>query len=329
MHFNSDLINNAKEHTLKDDMIFKIFFGKKENQKFLISFLESILKIKIYKLEVFQEASLELLHSTDKSGRLDIKATVDNSKIINIEVQLEKEKDFRKRTTYYGSRLISSQLIPGEEYDKLKPVVLINILNFNLLDVPEYYTEAVTVAKNHPDYEIITDVKYYFIELPKFRKAKPRICNILDCWLALIDGNNKEMINMAEQMDPIIKEAVEKLEELMQDQKVREIYEYRLSAELEDTARKNRATRKGLEQGMKQGMKKGIKEGRKQGLQEGLKEGRKEGRREGLKEGRRETSIEIAKNLLKQGLSISRNTGSYWSIRRCYPTTTKRTKKII
>ena len=55
-----------------------------------------------------------------------------------------------------------------------------------------------------------------------------------------------------------------------------------------------------------------IKEGKLEGMKEGIKEGIKEGKLEGIKEGKRESTLETAKALLKENVSIdiiSRTTG--------------------
>ena len=65
-----------KELNLKNDIVFKAFFAKKGNEKFLKSFLESILNVEIKKIEIVGEANLLQLSKTDKLGRLDIKATI-------------------------------------------------------------------------------------------------------------------------------------------------------------------------------------------------------------------------------------------------------------
>ena len=41
---------------LKNDIIFKIFFSKKGNEKYLKSFLEALLEIKINKIEVMRRS---------------------------------------------------------------------------------------------------------------------------------------------------------------------------------------------------------------------------------------------------------------------------------
>jgi predicted transposase/invertase (TIGR01784 family) len=99
--------------------------------------------------------------------------------------------------------------------------------------VPEYHTETITVSKEHRDYEIIKDVKYHFIELPKFREQKPELSNELECWLALIEYENRELVNMAEQKSPIVKEAKEEFEEILSEGVLKEVQEYEETASYE------------------------------------------------------------------------------------------------
>jgi predicted transposase/invertase (TIGR01784 family) len=129
--------------------------------------------------------------------------------------------------------LLSEQLTVGDFYKDIKPVILINILNFNFLDVPEYHTQTVTVANEHRDYEVIKDITYHFIELPKFRQQRPELNNELDCWLALIDCEDRELIAMAEEKSPIIKEAKKEYEEILSEKVLKEIREFNETASYE------------------------------------------------------------------------------------------------
>lgn len=248
--FEANQIKKAeKELTLKDDLVFKFFFAKKGNEKYLKSFLEAILNIKIKNIEIMQEAELYKLTIDQKNGRLDIKATIDNEKIINIEMQVANEHNIKERSTYYGSRLIAEQLENGYKYNELKPVILINILDFNIFTIPEYHSETVTVLKEHRDYEVITDVKYHFIELPKFRKSNPELMSLLECWLKFLDKRKGEVISMDKRKPKIIEEAEKELEEILSNKEFKELYEYRLSARLEENSRLDNARNKGLEEG--------------------------------------------------------------------------------
>lgn len=262
------------ELNLKNDVIFKAFFTKKGNEKYLKSFLESILKETVDEIEIIGEASLERIKTTDKLGRLDIKATINNNKVVNIEIQVRDNKDMKQRSEFYGSKLITEQIGKGDNYKEIKPVILINILDYNMLDVPEYYTKTVTVADRHREYEVIKDITYYFIELPKFRKSKPKLANELEGWLAIIDDKDGGLVKMAQEKHEIIKEAKEEVEEILSAAIVKELNELRQTAIWEE----NSARHYGREQGMK--------------------EGRKEGREEGIKE--------IAKEMLKEGIEIEK-----------------------
>ena len=132
-----------------------------------------------------------------------------------------------KRSTYYGARLIEEQFESGQKYEELQPVILINILNYNLLKVPEYCTKTVIVAEKHREYEIIKDLTYYFIELPKFRKSKPRIANLLECWLELIDSEDGGRIEMDKSKVEIIEEAKAELEKMLADPELRYLVDAR------------------------------------------------------------------------------------------------------
>ena len=256
------------ELNLKNDIVFKALFAKKGNEKYLKSFLQALLNEKVDKIEILGEVSLLQMKKTEKLGRLDIKATINESKIVNIEIQLKDRKDMEQRTEVYGAKLITEQLGKGDEYTNLKPVILINILDYEMLDVPEYCTKTVTVADKHRDYEVVKDVTYWFIELPKFRKSKPKLANLLECWLALIDSRDRGLIKMAEEKDEIIKEASEEVEEILSDEEVKALNEYLLTASWEEKSRIYNA------------------------------------KLEGEEEGKRQEKIEIAKKMLKMGMSI-------------------------
>ncbi len=209
---------------------------------------------------------------------------------MNIEIQVKNNKNMEQRSEFYGAKLITEQMGKKDKYEELKPVILINILNYSILKVPEYCTKTVTVADKHREYEIIKDITYWFIELPKFRKSKPKIANALEGWLALIDDKDRGLIKMAEEKHEIIKEAKEEVEEILSDAVIKEINEFRQTAIWDENSVKHHAREKGLKEGRRQG----VKEGREEGIKEGIKEGRKEG----IKKGKEE----IVKEMLKAGM---------------------------
>ena len=216
---------NSK-YNLKNDILFKAFFGKQGNERFLKSFLEELLEIKIDKIEIITEYTLEQLAKEEKGGRLDLEAKINNEIIVNIELQIRNQKDIEKRTLYYAARLITENSKTGEQYARLKQIIMINILDYELLEFKEYISDTVTVINKHREYETIKNQKFYYIELPKFRRAKIDINDKLNQWIALID-DDKEMVEMAITKNKTIKEAKEEVDKLTADPSLRGILKLR------------------------------------------------------------------------------------------------------
>ena len=61
-----------------------------------------------------------------------------------------------------------------------------------------------------------------------------------------------ELIEIAKEREEIIKEAVEEVEELLADEEIRALYEYRLSAMIEENSRIGYAKEEALKSGMEQ-----------------------------------------------------------------------------
>jgi predicted transposase/invertase (TIGR01784 family) len=171
--------------TMKNDIVFKAFFNR--NEKYLKSFLSAILGKKVKIKRVIHDARLEQLSKEMKFGILDLEVELEDGEIVNIEMQLRDNQNIEERTTFYASKKIVEQLEPKGKYEELKKVIVISILNYTLIDLPEYVTETVRVARNHKEYELNNVVKYYYIELNKFRKQKPNMKEEVNQWLTFID----------------------------------------------------------------------------------------------------------------------------------------------
>ncbi len=196
-----------KKLNLKNDIIFKAFFSRKGNEKYLIDFLNSILKIEITKIEIKEEVNLEQLSTREKGGRLDIQATLNDGMIVNVEMQVKDRKNLEQRNDIYEAKTISRNFSRGEQYQDAKEVVAIYILDYNLFGFDEYILDTVKVLNNHRDYQVNSIVKEYYIQLPKFREKKRDMDNKLNQWLAVIDDTDKGEIEMAKTKNNIIKEA--------------------------------------------------------------------------------------------------------------------------
>ena len=269
---NIDKTKENKKYNLKNDIIFKTFFSRKGNEIFLIDFLEALLKIKIEEIQVKEEVNLETLAVEEKGGRLDLQAKLNDGIIVNIELQIKNHQNIEERTTYYSSKVISRETERGTEYKDITKVIMINILDYELLGFDEYISDTVIVLDKHREYEVLKGIKWYFIELPKFRKQNPNMNEKLNQWLVFLDDYNKEAVKLAEEKNDTLKKARIEMNYLTGDAEVRRLAELREKWEMDRISEIGYAKREGI--------------------------------KEGEKKGKKEKQIEIAKKMIKKGMEI-------------------------
>ena len=266
----------VKKLGMKSDIVFKAFFSREENKKFLEEFISAVLGEKIKIKNVVHDARLELLAKEDKYGVLDLDVELEDGKKVNIEIQLQNNHNMEERTTYYSSKKITEQIGIGQEFEEINQVIIIAILDYCFIDLPEYITRTVRVANEHREYEINNVEKYIYIELEKFRKQNPDMKNKLNQWIAFIDRERGDLLEMAKKENKEIKEAEERYNVLTGDAELKRLAEVRLLSQLEGAS-----------------VKKVARE-----------EGREEGRKEGRKEGQMAERLEIAKKMKSKNIPI-------------------------
>lgn len=254
----------VKKLGMKNDIVFKTFFSREENLKYLEEFISSILEEQVKVKKVIHDARLEQITQEDKYGVLDLDVELEEGKKVNIEIQLKDNKNIEKRTTYYSSKKITEQLSGGQKFEELKEVIIIAILDYSFINQPEYITRTVRVAKEHKDYEINNIEKYIYIELKKFREQNPDMKEKLNQWLAFIDRERGDLLDMAKKENEEIEEADEKYNVLTGDAELRRLAEIRHLSELEGYSMRSVAK----EEGYKEGIEKGIEKGKIEGIKE-------------------------------------------------------------
>lgn len=247
---------------MKSDIVFKAFFSR--NEKFLKSFLNAILGKDLKIKKVMHDVRLEQLTKEMKYGVLDLDVELESGEIINVEMQLKDNHNIEKRTTFYASKKIVEQLEPKGKYEDLKKVIVIAILNYSFIKSPEYVTETVRVVRTNREYELNNTVKYYYIELEKFRNQNPDMEKEINQWLAFIDMERGDLLEMAKEKNKEIKEATDAYEVLTGDAEVKRLAEIRLMSELEEQSALATARANGTEEGLKQGKEEGLKQGKKE-----------------------------------------------------------------
>ena len=184
-----------------------------------------------------------------KYGVLDLEVILENGEIVNVEMQLKDNKNIEKRTTFYASKKIVEQLEPSEHFEDLKKVIIITILDYSLTDFPEYLIDTDRVITSHRDHTINNDVKYYYIELDKFRNQNPDMKDTLNQWLSFLDMERGDLLEMAKEENKEIKEAFEEYEVLTGDAAVKRLAELKRMSELEEHSALTVAKQEGIQEG--------------------------------------------------------------------------------
>ena len=251
----------------KLDVVFQALFGEEGNEEITKGFLEAILKEPISKIDLSKNVILRREFKEDKLGILDILAELDGNKQVNIELQLIDKNNTIERMLYYWSRLYSRKIRKGGEYQELPKTIVILISNFRIkeLGIEDYYTKWQIMEATRKI--VLTEkLELYIIELPNIIGKENKSDKLLD-WLYFLENPKSERVekNMGENKE--LKRAVKELNKISEDEKMQRIAELREKAILDEKAIYARGFDVGEEKG------------------------------------RLERNIEIAKELLKRGLS--------------------------
>ena len=237
------------EYKPKNDVIFKNLFSKNGNEEMLAEIIEEGLKIKVEEIEIEKEVELSKMHVNEKYGRLDLRVIVNKNIMVIIEMQRTDNCNMSKRALFYAGKILGSSLKSKEIYDNIKDIYMINILNYNILETEEYSTDTVIVDSKYRKYIIIEGIKFYFIELPKFREQVKDPKTKLEQWLAFIDYEDKEMVNMAIARNKLVAKAQKDYEYLTGDAATRRLEELREKAIYDEYFAYERGEEKGERKG--------------------------------------------------------------------------------
>jgi predicted transposase/invertase (TIGR01784 family) len=285
-------MKNVKTLSPKLDVVFQALFGEVGNESITKGFLETILERKIDSIDLSRNPILRREFKDEKLGVLDIIVKLDENEICNIELQIVDKKNIIERILYYWSRLYSRQIKSGEYYKILQKAIVILITDFKLENLEELdYHSRWKIMEDKQGKKIILTQKLEIdiIELPKIIGKEKEQDNLLD-WLYFLENPKSERVTEKMKENENLKEAVKKLDNLSEDEKMQRIADLRQKAIMDEKA----IYEKGLEVGIEKGMKEGIQRGIEKGIEKGIMEGSQK------------EKIEIAKKMLE--LKIDKET---------------------
>jgi predicted transposase/invertase (TIGR01784 family) len=257
----------------KNDIAFKKIFGDEHKTQVLISFLNSILDFKdtkqIKSLTIANPYQVPKIKDL-KNTILDIKATNQDDEEFIVEMQVERDKNFAKRSLYYTSKSYVSQIDTAESYYKLKKVYFIGILDFAIFDTQSYLSQHL-ILDTKTNKQELKDFEFNFIELKKFNLKLEECDTLAKKWIYFIkNGSSFTLIPKEYEDIEEFKIAFEIAKIYSWDKEELEVYDYVSMQEGKRVSELDTAKLDGIE--------------------------------EGIKKGERDKTLEIAKNSIKQGL---------------------------
>ena len=245
------------------DIIFQAIFGEVGSENITKDFLEKILKRKIEKISLDKNPILRRELKDDKLGVLDIITELDGKEKCNIEMQLIDKNNIIERMLYYWSKMYTRQIKAGDDYNKLEKTIVILIADFNIkgLEEVEYHSTWKIIETNSVKKLILTDkFGLDIIELLKIKGRENEKDQLLD-WLIFLENPESERVTRKMEENENLKEAVEKLDRISEDEKMQRIIELREKAIRDEHAIYAKGVDDGIEKGIMKIAKSMLKKG--------------------------------------------------------------------
>lgn len=161
----------------------------------------------------------EAIH--DKEFRLDINVIINQSSLLNLEMQVADKLNWPNRSLSYLCRSFD-QLNQSEEYQDIKPVIHIGFLDYTLFkESPEFYASYKMMnTKNHHIYSDNFEIRVVNLTQIELATDEDKQYQI-DYWAALFKSETWEDIKMLAEKNEYINEASKSIFQMTADELVR------------------------------------------------------------------------------------------------------------
>ena len=253
---------------LTKDVCFKMFFER--NKDLLLELLNIFLplprgkraeSLEIIKSEVLPDFADEKIVIFDINVRLNTgeRVIVEMQNVCSIE-------QFKRRILYYQSRLYTKDFKEGQGYKTLKNTYILIFTTMNMIKHrKEFYSSVSQRFDDYPHEQFSDAQNLIMVELNKMTKSsveelvdlKEEMCYFLKRSEEL---TGKELDQLS-QRSTYMKNAVKTLEDLSQDEEMRNAIEQTQKNIAEYNARMMEAEDKGIKQGIEKGRSEGMEKG--------------------------------------------------------------------
>lgn len=255
-----ELPTGKLKYPLTNDFMFKAVLQR--NQTALKGLLCALLHMRMEEI-----ADIRIINPIEigdvieeKMMILDLKLELNDSRILDIEMQVVDEGNWPERSLAYLCRAFD-QLDKGEDYMEVKETIHIGILDFTPQGFPEklyldYFFYNLKTAHKYSDKMSIRVLQLNQLDKGKNVQKKSK----LYYWAQLFKAKTWEEMWMLAEKDETIRECVFTYKELSADEKAR------MQSEARDDyyRRLNGAEKRGIRKGMEKGLEKGLERAQKE-----------------------------------------------------------------
>jgi predicted transposase/invertase (TIGR01784 family) len=263
----------------KNDYAFKQIFGTEKHKDILIHFLNDVLKLQgthviseVKFLTPIQDPEI----ASKKQSIVDVLCVEESGRQFVIEMQVARTSGFKERAFYYASKAYVSQMVKGGEYEHLKEVIFIAIINYELFPNKTGYHSSHALCDQKTHEQDLKGIRFEFLELPRFKKTLDSISTMVEKWCYFFKYAPQTTSDELEKLvgsDEVIQEAYQALDSAYWTENELRLYEQEMKSENDGLSMLRYAEQQGIEKGRE--------------------------------EGRTAEKRSIARNLLQTGLSLS------------------------
>ncbi len=256
------------------DYAFKRMLGSPEHSGITMHFLNAILvgQAKITQV-TFLNPILNKESDDDKLAVLDILATDEHGRRLNIEMQTSLPTGMAQRLAYYAASSYASQLSEGQSYSKLCPSISICVLSRALFAVPQALHLDFRLREASLNLTLTDDLQIHLLQLNHLQVTSDRVYNAspAEQWMWFLREVHELTLEDVARLFPdrVFYEAFGVLQMISQTAEEMIAYQARLKHQRDEEGRMTQARLDGEARGIEIGEARGIEIGEARGIEIG------------------------------------------------------------
>ena len=173
------------------DFGFKKLFGEESAKELLIAFLNELLSEEQGIIEDITYLNTEQFGSSEEHRKafFDLYCRNQRGEHFIVEIQRQKQKNFKERLIYYSTFPIQQQAIKGDWSFEQTAVYVVAIMDFELENTRSSNNSVLSRVQllNTETFDVFySKLTYIYLEVPKFKKAEHELETLFDKWLFLL-----------------------------------------------------------------------------------------------------------------------------------------------